>query len=285
MAGVFARGTMKPPLGAQINPAHPLGKDLLIAIPFHEGIGGGFAKHLPSILRGNGVVAGAPPPPTRIYAGQTYPWSSNREGSCISFTTSDSYTISAGGDGGDWLPQTQATVCMIRRKQDSTNRNAVHFGFFNNEGLNTYCPAADGTIYWRFGGDSGAHSLTAAGLAFSITMPERFVFTAGPRGSTIWQNGVKVASQATAITRTPGSGSGYNWYLNFGNVTNGDNVDVNYLAVYDTQWSDDLCRWWSAEPYAHLYPQTMRSLAFVGLAGASGGTTTPLGGLSILGVG
>src|SRR5206468_3154902 len=62
-------------------------------------------------------------------------------------------------------------------------------------------PYSDGTCYWDFGGTSGANRLTAAGLTFSTTVPERWIVTAGPQGSAIWQNGIKVASQATAISR------------------------------------------------------------------------------------
>src|SRR5206468_1455676 len=96
--------------------------------------------------------------------------------------------------------------------------------------------------------------LTASSLTYTTTV-EHWVFTAGPRGSSIWQNGVKVASQATAITRNTNVNSGSVFALGRGTEvsTTEEQQEFNFFQVNDQQWSDDLCQWWSAEPYAHLY--------------------------------
>src|SRR5205823_996072 len=98
-----------------------------------------------------------------------------------------------------------------------------------------------------------------------------WVLTAGGRGSAIWQNGVKVASQSTAVTRAPASA---NFGVNTGNGTDhGDYQELNYLAVYNVQWDDDLCHWWSGDPYAHLYHAAAQRRYFLlgDLAGAASG--------------
>ena len=101
-----------------------------------------------------------------------------------------------------------------------------------------------------------------AGLTFTTTV-EYWVLTAGASGSAIWQNGVKVASQATAIARTAGGGEVVNLNDNSTGAS-GDLQEINFVQMIDGQWSDDLCRWWSAEPYVHLSVPTIRRYAFIG---------------------
>jgi hypothetical protein len=253
----LSKGTQKPPLGARVNPEHPFSAGLLACIPFNDEIARFDTTTSLSVLSGTAVITAAPPP-TAVLVREGAPiLGSNRDGRCLTFTTADNLIF---GDGA-WLPTAAITITAVRRKLDTTNRSSGLFGPYagpTDQRVAAHLPYSDGTVYWDFGGNGGANRISVAGLTFSTTIPERWVFTAGPRGSNIWQNGVKVASQATAITRNPGligflinqAGSG---------ATTNDVIDLNYFAVYSIQWNDELCKWWSAEPYAHLYQSPKRS--------------------------
>lgn len=261
-------GTMKPPLGAQIDPAHPLGQDACVVVPFHEGCG------LPSVLRGVDPLAlGGIPPSLRLVPIGAPTWNSNREGvTGRCGTTADAWYLGVTGSA-KWVPQAAITIAFIRRKLDATNRNTPIFTcnsvatWSGTASCMVICPYSTGTVFWDFGGTSGANRLTVAGLSFSTTIPERWIFTAGPAGSAIWRDGIKLASQATAITRTVETGSGTP-AINYGDaLSNADVQEFNFLQVSARQWSDEVCRWWSAEPYAHLYP---RPMTFVGSSHGKG---------------
>src|SRR5260370_1456226 len=98
------------------------------------------------------------------------------------------------------------TCLIIRRKVDTTARASSLFGTEDDgsfpafHGCGAHVPYSDGTVYWDYGGNGGANRLTVAGLTFT-TLVEKWTFTAGPQGSAIWRDGIKLASQATALTR------------------------------------------------------------------------------------
>ena len=288
MAGFFPRGTMKPPLGASINGAHPFGQHLFFAVLFNDATVATTVIGNPTLLGGTGVTAGLHPASLAYNINTAPAWTSNRDGGALRLTTARSLQVldSYAGTSGAWLPAADVTVCLVRRKVDTTLRNAATFGSGDPSDASrggAFVPWGDGTVYFDFGGQSGANRITVAGLSFSTAIPERWIFHAGARGSAMWQNGVKVASQATAITRTP-SASGFS--INGGSTT-GDEQEFNYFAVYNTQWSDQLCQWWSAEPYAHLYPDRAQAFDFL----AESGTTeidsvgTAAGVATVAGVG
>ena len=104
------------------------------------------------------------------------PWTSNREGAALRLTTTRSIQVlnSYGATNSSWLPAANVTICLIRRKVDTTNRQAATFGFDADAyQCGTYLPWSDGTVYFDFGGQSGAHRISVAGLSFSTTTPER----------------------------------------------------------------------------------------------------------------
>jgi hypothetical protein len=287
MAYLSAHGTMKPPLGAQLDPAHPFAQNTVLCLPFTEGFGA-----LPGLLPATGIVGTARPPIVLAGVVGTPTWTSTSEGIAGAATTTSAWELTT---TDNWLPTAQVTVLLVRRKRDATLRTARVIEA--DQGATAFwilAPWSDGTVYWDFGGNGGANRLTAAGLTFSLTRPDRWVFTAGARGSTIWQNGVKVASQTTAITR---SSIDHPLYLNGdGNGANGENADYNFFQIINDQWSDDLCRWWSAESYAHLYPRPMTFIgsskgkgklpaAVVAAAAAAQASATTLTGPTLSGVG
>lgn len=261
-------GSMKPGVGAHLIFDHPFARDAIVVVPFTDNVGA------PTILLGGGNKIGALVPPVLVpNASATLSWVSNKEGlasRCATATGGWSFGSSLLATAPSlWVPTTAITIAYIRRKLDGTNRAAPIFTG-NNDGSwggTSSCvlltPYSDGTCYWDFGGNGGANRITAAGLTFSQVVPERWIATAGPQGSALWQNGIKVASQATAISRVAESTTAQLNNSSVAGAASQDIADFNYFAVYATQWSDELCRWWSAEPYAHLYANTWQGQNFV----------------------
>src|ERR1043165_8922918 len=244
----FRRGTMKPPLGARVNPEHPFAQGAVALVPMLESLGipanyGSAATTLSKV--------GAPV------------WASNPQGAAYQFPTTSSCLRFNSTDN---IPTAAATICIIRRKLDTTLRTAGLFGFQGGTTTSKKCGAAvpnsSGNVVFDFGGATGANRLTVTGLSFTTDV-ERWVFTAGPAGSAIWRDGIKVGSQSTAITRTSGGGAFNIGYGIESGSTSTDLQDVNFFQVNNVQWVDGLCQWWSAEPYAHLYATSASRRFFV----------------------
>ena len=93
---------------------------------------------------------------------------------------------------------------MLYEKADGTNRAACAFSI-NVSGNPTslivgQAPWSDGKAYFAYGG-AGAGNII--GTASTITFgADRWVFSTGPRGMEIWQNGIKLASNSDNPTRT-----------------------------------------------------------------------------------
>jgi hypothetical protein len=264
----------KPPVGARIDPAHPLAQSLVWAALINEG----FANRL--LITPGLVRSGFNPAQTLTPTG-TPTVSSNRGGPCVTFADTGSYFATPSGTPASSWPTGDCTICVVRRKTDTTHRNSWLFGLAGGTAVNAIqarVPHSDGLVYWEYGGTSSPNQLTASGLTFSTSEPERWVFTAGAAGSAIYQNGIKVASQSTAITRTATAAI---FRLNSRLAGSADNIDLNYFAMYATQWSDEMARWWSAEPYA-AWSRPAHPSALLALSG--GGVAVP-SRFGLLGVG
>ena len=243
----------KPPFGSRIDTNHPFAQGLQVVVPFSDGGG-----TQPEIVQGQGT--GLPRVVSSLNGGT---WAVNGAGPCVHTTTG---TVAI-GTSGLWLPTSAATFAFVRRKTDAV-LNGGRFMASNATGTSRsdiYLPFNDGVVYWDWAGQSAPNRLSVAGLAFSISQPDRWVFTAGPKGSAIWQNGFKVASQTTAVTRVAAADV---LLLNF----TAENQDLNWFQVSSTQWDDNLCEWWSAEPYAALYVPPLRRYVFLGLGGGAAGS-------------
>jgi hypothetical protein len=174
----------------------------------------------------------------------------------------------------DPLPTTQVTICFIRRLWDTT-QSQIALGntwtIGNKQCALTFPYDGDGNCYWDWGGTSnGTTRLVISGQSFSNSpeRPDRIVLTAGPAGMAVWRNGVKIGSQATA---NPGRTYDAAQYFRIGFVTgfNGSRQQVYYIHVNSVQWSDALCRWWSGDPYAHLYQPSYQALGRVAAGAAA----------------
>lgn len=287
----------KPPQWARVDLTHPLGRKCQLACLFAEGAGtpkyigpGGFSVNFtdgPHVdyyqTQGNRLIN---------MGGTTTPsWTTNAAGRCLLFGATYSklqWGTTASSNSFDLdYPEVLAgvavtrgqTVCLIRRKVDTTLRPSTLFGVEDSGGGNpitvkcgSHCPYSDGTVYWDYGGNSAPNRLTISGLTFT-TLVERWTFTAGPQGMAIWRDGKKLTSSSTAITRvvTDSFANFGSWNLNGGNglpvATSGDAQEVNFAMYLATQWTDEQCRWWAAEPYAAFYVPFMgRSYYFLGTA-------------------
>jgi hypothetical protein len=286
MAGFFARGTMKPPLGATINWSHPFAQGQVFSLLCNDAGNGGIVSSavVPAVasLWGSGS-------PLPVVVSGTVTWASNSGGPAVQCgATTAHLSLSSAA----CVPLAGVTVLVIRRKLDTTNRDSSLFSARDSAGggapfasINAHVPYSDGTVYWDYGGTSGIYRLSVAGLSHAGL--QAYVFTAGPQGSAIWQNGVKVASATTAISTT--SLAAFAFYLNDSPAAgiDGDLIQLNFFQMNRGQWSDPLCQWWSAEPYAHLYPETAPIYDFL----AAGGVTeidsvgTAAGVATVAGVG
>jgi hypothetical protein len=259
----FSRGTMKPPLGAQINPDHPFASGHIFSLFCNEGSGTTLAPN---------VICGSAPPLVATVNGNLT-WASNVDGAALSCNAANQW-LQIGTNAGSVLPTTAMTIVAVRRKLDTTVRTGTLFNCRSVAfaDVDIYLPYSDGVVYWAFGGGSSPNQLGVSGLSFPTTR-ERWVFTAGPQGSAIWRNGVKVGSQSTAISRTATTNDLLINKAQFA-ADSGDLQELNFFSVFARQWSDDLCQWWSAEPYAHLYTEATRTYQFFGV-GTGGAILKP----------
>jgi hypothetical protein len=245
-------GQAKPHCGAQVHWGHPLADKLLAAVVFTEGGGEPFdlARRLPLAVNGS---------PS---------WDANGLGRCgVTAATGDFWNF---GDEAPFVPTRSVTCCLIRRKTDSTARSSAAFG--TDGGLvggrcGAHIPFNDGIVYWDFGGQLSPNRLTASGL--SQAGLQKWVFVAGTRGSSIYLDGVRVASQATAITRAASS-AGVDFTLNRGQGVAGDLQEFSLFLMLGQEWGQEQVTDWTAAPFA-LFRTPRYARYFLTTAAAAGG--------------
>ena len=154
------------------------------------------------------------------------------------------------GDGKSaWVPASNLTVSMCYQKTDSTNRASAAFSIsYGLSGIAFACHAAvpysDGVVYFQMG---SATALAASGLTFG---EDHWVFSVGGRGTEIWQNGVKVASDATNRTRSVDTTMPFVLGGTDAAFFNSDLARYNMLCVWDRQLATEEILTLSANPYA-----------------------------------
>lgn len=133
--------------------------------------------------------------------------------------------------------------------------------------LGAHIPFIDGTVYFDFGGaTTGSTRIQVSGLSFAVT--DRWVFSVGPRGMEIWQNGILRASNSATPTRTNSGGGAWGLRGNSGGDPASDDGVWPLLAYSPTQWSKDANRAISSNPWKLFSTPTL------GLKGAAGSVTT-----------
>jgi hypothetical protein len=242
----------KPSDAVLVNWGHPLamGIDLVLALTEGQGVANGTRPildasihHDLTINNNSGNIA----------------WVENTPGKGLYLAGDSDYINMTGVLQGT---QFGTTVLLIQRKTDTTLRNSAAFGNpgFTGDRFQVHLPFSDGTIYWDFGGATPPNRLSYAGVSWD-TKPHMFALSAGGKGSSIWMDGQKLASQSTAIGKAAdqnGLKIGVTWD-NFGDLH-----ELYFFAISGEQWSDDLISWWFAEPYGMFVPLSPKTNYFFG---------------------
>lgn len=231
------RYAYKPPMGVTIIPGHPLAPDVICCL-FNEQAG--FIAHNLANRARPGQLAGA--------ANAKYV--NGPGGPTCQFSAAAGNYVKFFQD--DFIPTTACTVVIKFRKTDATNRDSGLFGMTSVSDpprCGAHCPWSDGTVYWDFAGQtSGTTRLSVAGLSF--TYPSVMVFTAGPLGQQIWQNGVSKASHTNSVgTRSIATADyGIGTHENFSS----DSVEIEFFYMYSRALRPTECQQISTQPFSFL---------------------------------
>lgn len=239
-------GLVKPITGTPLDLAHPLSRTLLAAFvpqsrePFLDPCGAPW-----TLLSGPNRVPG-------------------RTGSAVGYNGVNEAHL----NNTIALPTGGCTVALLLMSPDSAstgssfgNRDILDssFGAYR---LQAHLPYA-GTIYWDYGGFSGANRLSWTPGSGWFGSWHALVFRAGPSGSSIWSDGVSMASQGTAIVRSDGN-RGFSvgaWVGTDSSLYNPNTIEALYLA--GREWSDREISAWTADPYAMFLTRKSPSRSFV----------------------
>lgn len=184
-----------------------------------------------------------------------------------------------------WIPASNLTISLCYEKTDATNRNSIACSIgYGIDGLadaiNVHLPYSDGVVYFDFGGNDSSHRVSVGGLTFGA---DHWVFSTGPRGQEIWQNGIKRASNANNPTRTPNLAHNWNLGGSEAGFTASDLCRFNMICMWDRQLLTEEIGMISADPYAPWEPVSAVGRAMVASAvgfgiGAGAGGAGPLVG-------
>lgn len=181
-------------------------------------------------------------------------------------STSDKITLV---QSDQLLPLNTVTVVIGSRKTDTTNRASCAFQVDSSTSttrLSAHLPYSDGTVYFDFGGFSnGSSRVTASGLTFGSDL---WVFTTGPRGMEIWQNGILRASNSANPTRATTTA---NWLLGTGALGGADLAEYDYLGLWNRQLSPTEIKQISSNPYSIFRKPSYTTTAPI----ATGSSTLP----------
>lgn len=238
-----------------------------LCCPMNEGAGRPFdlIRHMAgSPLSGtlSGAAWNAKPAPSR--------WG----GPVVSFTsTTDGVDF---GDCSRMLRLDEASIVLGYRKRDGTHRGSTAFVVdtaTSTQFAHAAIPNSDGTVYWDWGGTSaGTSRISVAGLTFGDDV---WVFTVGPRGMDIWQNGILRASQSGHASRT-GSTNSFKLGANGAGLFGGgaDLADIAFIYIYQRQLNPSECVQISENPFVFFKRQPMVvAQAAGGGGGGSAGRT------------
>ena len=186
------------------------------------------------------------------FGGATKEWVQNARGAALAVTT---LTTNSGWVASpSALGTTEVTVLILKKDRDGSHRTGGAFGIVSTSGAANFCgahiPYTDGTVYWDYGGQTGGTSrISVAGLTFGDDI---WVFTAGPRGMEIWQNGSRRASQAGHATRS--TANIFDFQLGNGNhlssqTENSDLAEYAMFAVWNRQLDQNDIEHLSSDPW------------------------------------
>jgi hypothetical protein len=240
-------GLLQPEIGRRLS-SHPITDKLVMAVNFHRDKDAGAGSSIVVIPEDSGVAGDGTW--TRSLVG--YEDGVNVLGTWAGF-------INAGANNqflwarSDFVPTSNVTVLTVYEKSDGTLRNGTTWGLNTPALYSAQCtatlPWGDGIAYWHFGGNTvGVNALETSGLTW--TGVNRWVHTAGPRGMELWQNGIKVNSNAANPTRTQDNGIPFS----LGARSNGSGISsdiahFNVFAMWARQLTQDEIITVSWDPY------------------------------------
>jgi len=176
----------------------------------------------------------------------------------VATLTAGANTHRLASDATRLLGTTQGfTFALHYRKTDATARVSAGFGLLDGGNINVragaHLPWSDGSVYFDYGGNStGTTRVIATTPTFG---DDWWVFTVGARGMEIWQNGVKLASNAATPSRTASSAA---YFLGtHGTGTDADNAESMGAVILPRQWSTEEIREFYRNPF-QLWAPTAR---------------------------
>ena len=260
-----AWGAIKPPAGTALAWGHPLTKGLLMCFPFNEGPGMWSS------------VTGMPHKKSVVEVG-TFPWFSG--GAAVRGRPSGrgvrnilaTNKVLIADVALVPLPVGPCTVALGYRKTDATLRDSYAFGVDDVDvitRLNVHLPYVDGVVYFDYGGiGAGTTRVSVSGLAFGSNF---WVFSTGPRGMEIWQDGALRASNTANPTRRNDAGTGlYIGGMDAIPFTDGDLAEYSYFAMWGRQLSRQDIVALSGEPYSLFAPSAPYKRGALPAAAADG---------------
>lgn len=259
--------TVKPPVGVQPcwgHPLHPRHAWLM-----NEGVPGSIAGAATPFLHNLGSHGATVAPPAGVVS-SIIQWSVAQRGMVIR------QVIDGSGAGLYWNDASRFlntgggfSIVMAYRKTDATNRASVAIGVgisvADGERLNVHLPWSDGTVYWDYGGTTDAATrVSASGLTFGDDV---WVFSTGPMGMQIWQNGILRASNSANPTRTQ---------TTVPLILTEDLADIGFAYLYHRQLTPTEARRISFDPYCWMQPPTSLFAASSRAAVLSGTVTAAI---------
>src|ERR1043165_8871082 len=166
------------------------------------------------------------------------------------------------------FPTTAATIVLHYRKTDTTNRDSQAINTSPQVGgrlCRIHLPYTDGKGYWGWGGATeGTSRLSVASLSFG---DDGWVFSVGPRGMEIWQNGKKVASNTGTPTRTNLATDTWGLWGTDPTITfvANDLAEVGIVLLYNDQKSEAENAALSRDPYLAIRPARRAIVKSAGL--------------------
>lgn len=177
------------------------------------------------------------------------------------------------GDSSLILPTARCTMAFISEKTDATDRASSALGpvtTATNQRCGGHFPFSNGNYIFDFGGTAnGASRVTIASPAFAG--PRKIVLRGGSRGMAVWENGVELASHASAITR---SATTTDLQINQGHGAGGDLAKYSMVGFFDAEWGDGQIEQWSADPFGAI--RMMDEAGVVYALPAVGGVVVPI---------
>jgi hypothetical protein len=239
-------GQFQPEIGRRLS-GHPINDKLVMAVHFASTDPIVTLAGIPKIPEDTGIAG----PGSYTSGNVTYTQGRNRYGRWAGFGGA---ALNSKFDWArsDFVPASGGcTILLLYEKGDGSNRNAVAFGLNNNNVAAEQCtatlPFGDGVIYFDYGGSGeGTNRLSVGGLTFGA---DRMVFSTGPRGMEIWQNGLKRASNGANPTRTAAPTVPFVLGARSAQALFSDVAHYNLFCMWARQLTSDEILMVSGDPY------------------------------------